>query len=100
MLEDPAGQRTLRRIVGAFYHPTIVPDPTLTTARREQLRASVDPVRYGVRAGERIVGAGQPVTEETRAKLIAPAPGARPARRRAASGRRARSAACSTTRSC
>jgi putative nucleotidyltransferase with HDIG domain len=70
VVEDPVGQRTLRRIVGAFYHPTIVPDPTLTSARREQLRASVDPVRYGVRAGERIVGAGQPVTEEARAKLI------------------------------
>jgi cyclic-di-AMP phosphodiesterase PgpH len=71
VVEDPVGQRTLRRLVGAFYHPTIVPDPTLTTARREQLRASVDPVRYGVRAGERIISAGQPVTDETRAKLIA-----------------------------
>jgi putative nucleotidyltransferase with HDIG domain len=71
VVEDPVGQRTLRRLVGAFYHPTIVPDPTLTTSRREQLRASVEPVRYGVRAGERIVGAGQPVTDETRAKLIA-----------------------------
>jgi putative nucleotidyltransferase with HDIG domain len=71
VVEDPAGQRTLRRIVGAFYHPTIVPDPTLTTARRERLRASVDPVRYGVRAGERITAAGQTVTEEIRSKLIA-----------------------------
>ncbi len=70
VVEDPAGQRTLRRVVGAFYHPTIVPDPTLTTARRERLRASVEPVRYGVRTGERVVVAGQPVTEETRAKLI------------------------------
>jgi cyclic-di-AMP phosphodiesterase PgpH len=70
MVEDPAGQRTLRRAVAAFYHPTIVPDLTITSARREQLRASVDPVRYGVRAGERIVAAGQPVTEEVRAKLI------------------------------
>lgn len=71
VVEDPVGQRTLRRLVGAFYHPTIVPDPTLTTARREQLRASVDPVRYGVRAGERIIAAGQPATDEARAKLIA-----------------------------
>ncbi len=71
VVEDPVGQRTLRRLVGAFYHPTIVPDLTLTSARREQLRASVDPIRYGVRAGERIIVAGQPVTEETRAKLIA-----------------------------
>jgi hypothetical protein len=70
VVEDPAGQRTLRRIVGAFYHPTIVPDATLTSARREQLRASVDPVRYGVRAGEQIVGAGQAVTEEIHAKLV------------------------------
>ena len=71
VVEDPAGQRTLRRIVGAFYHPTIVPDATLTSARREQLRASVDPTRYGVRSGERIAGAGQTVTEEMRAKMIA-----------------------------
>jgi putative nucleotidyltransferase with HDIG domain len=71
VVEDPVGQRTLRRLVGAFYHPTIVPDPTLTSARRELHRASVEPVRYGVRAGERIVGGGQTVTDETRAKLIA-----------------------------
>jgi hypothetical protein len=71
VLEDPVGQRTLRRLVGAFCHPTIVPDPLLTSARREQLRASVEPVRYGVRAGERVVTAGQVVTEEQRAKLIA-----------------------------
>src|SRR3954447_13151499 len=70
VVEDPAGQRTLRRLVGAFYHPTIVPDPSQTTARREQPRASVDPVRYGVRAGERVISAGQTVTEELRSKLI------------------------------
>ncbi|MEO6055426.1 MAG: HDIG domain-containing metalloprotein, partial [Gemmatimonadales bacterium] len=71
VVEDPVGQRTLRRVVGAFYHPTIVPDPTLTTARRERLRASVEPVRYGVRPGERIIIAGQNITEEVRAKLTA-----------------------------
>ena len=71
VVEDPVGQRTLRRLVGAFYHPTIVPDPLLTSARREQLRASIDPVRFGVRSGERIVSSGQAVSEEQRAKLIA-----------------------------
>jgi putative nucleotidyltransferase with HDIG domain len=71
VVDDPVGQRTLRRVVGAFYQPTIVPDLTLTSARREQLRASVDPIRFGVRAGERIASAGQPVTEEIRAKLVA-----------------------------
>ena len=65
------GQRTLRRLVGAFYHPTIVLDPLVTAARREQLRGSVDPIKYSVRTGERIVRAGEPVTEEARAKLIA-----------------------------
>jgi cyclic-di-AMP phosphodiesterase PgpH len=70
VIEDPVGQRTLRRLVGTFYHPTIVPDPLLTTARRERLRASVDPVRFGVRSGERITIAGQLVTEDQQAKLI------------------------------
>ena len=69
-LPTAAGQRTLRRLVGAFYHPTIVLDPLVTAARRQQLRGSVDPVRYSVRTGERIVRAGEPVTEEARAKLL------------------------------
>jgi putative nucleotidyltransferase with HDIG domain len=69
-LSTPAGQRTLRRLVGAFYRPTIVLDPFVTTARREQLRGSVDPVKYSVRTGERILRAGEPVTEEARAKLL------------------------------
>ncbi len=69
-LPTAAGQRTLRRLVGAFYRPTIVLDPFVTTARREQLRGSVDPVKYSVRTGERILRAGEPVTDEARAKLI------------------------------
>jgi|tagenome__1003787_1003787.scaffolds.fasta_scaffold20973328_3 putative nucleotidyltransferase with HDIG domain len=69
-LPTAVGQRTLRRLVGAFYHPTIVVDPLVTASRREQLRGSVDPIKYSVRTGERIVGAGDPVTEEARAKLL------------------------------
>ena len=69
-LPTAAGQRTLRRLVGAFYRPTIVLDPFITTARREQLRGSVDPVKYSVRTGERILRAGEPVTDEARAKLV------------------------------
>jgi putative nucleotidyltransferase with HDIG domain len=68
-LPTAAGQRTLRRLVGAFYHPTIVLDPLVTAARRQQLRGSVDPVKHSVRTGERIVRAGEPITEEARAKL-------------------------------
>jgi putative nucleotidyltransferase with HDIG domain len=69
-LPTAVGQRTLRRLVGAFYHPTIVLDPLVTASRREQLRGSVDPVKYSVRTGERIVRAGEPVTEEAHAKLM------------------------------
>jgi putative nucleotidyltransferase with HDIG domain len=69
-LPTAVGQRTLRRLVGAFYHPTIVLDPLVTASRREQLRGSVDPIKYSVRTGERIVRAGEPVTEEAHAKLM------------------------------
>ena len=69
-LPTAVGQRTLRRLVGAFYHPTIVVDPLVTAARREQLRGSVNPIKYSVRTGERIVRAGEPVTDEARAKLL------------------------------
>ena len=71
VVDDAVGQRTVRRLVGAFYHPTVVLDLPLTTARREQLRGSVDPIRYIVRAGDRITTAQEPVTEEARTKLAA-----------------------------
>jgi putative nucleotidyltransferase with HDIG domain len=70
-LADPIAQRTVRRLVATFYHPTVVPDLALTSSRREQLRASVDPIKYYVSAGERITTVGQPVTEVARAKLAA-----------------------------
>lgn len=70
-IESPVGQRAVRRLVGAFYHPTVVPDLALTSSRREQLRASVDPVKYHVSAGERITTVGQPLSEVGRAKLAA-----------------------------
>jgi cyclic-di-AMP phosphodiesterase PgpH len=70
-IEGPVGQRAVRRLIAAFYHPTVVPELALTSSRREQLRASVDPVKYHVSAGERITTLGQPVTEVGRAKLAA-----------------------------
>ena len=69
-LPTAVGQRTLRRLVGAFYQPTIVLDPLVTVARRSQLRGSVNPIKYSVRTGERIVRAGEPITEEAHAKLV------------------------------
>ncbi|HTC24328.1 MAG TPA: HDIG domain-containing protein [Gemmatimonadales bacterium] len=68
-VDDEVGRRLLRQLVAAFYRPTVVYDAGLTAARREELRAGVDSVKYAVAAGERIVTQGQPVTEEARDKL-------------------------------
>jgi putative nucleotidyltransferase with HDIG domain len=68
-IDDEVGRRVLRQLVAALYRPTIVFDAGLTAARREELRAGVDSVKYAVPAGERIVTQGQPVTQEARDKL-------------------------------
>ena len=68
-VSDEAGARTLRQVVAALYRPTVVYDPVLTTARREQLREGVDSVKYAIQPGERIAVQGQPVTQEAREKL-------------------------------
>lgn len=44
------------KLLNGFFHPTIVPDRAATELRRQELRSSVDPFRYTVRAGEKIVG--------------------------------------------
>ena len=67
---DEVGRRILRKLVAEFYRPTVVYDPGLTAARREELRAGVDSVKYAVQAGERIVTQGRPVTQEARDKLV------------------------------
>jgi putative nucleotidyltransferase with HDIG domain len=67
---DEVGGRLLRKLIAAFYRPTVVYDAGLTAARREDLRAAVDSVKYAVQAGERIVTQGQPVTQEARDKLV------------------------------
>jgi putative nucleotidyltransferase with HDIG domain len=69
-VDDEIGRRVLRQLIAAFYRPTVVYDAGLTAARREELRAGVDSVKYAVQPGERIVQQGQPVTEEARDKLI------------------------------
>ncbi len=68
---DETGRRALRQLTAAFYRPTVVLDPWLTRLRRDEVRVSVDSVMYVVPAGERIVVAGQTMTEEARHKLVA-----------------------------
>jgi hypothetical protein len=69
-VSDEVGRRAIRQLTAAFYRPTIIFDPWLTRLRREEVRSSVDSVKYAVAAGERIVVAGQTVTDETRQKLL------------------------------
>src|SRR5713226_3660586 len=45
------------RLAGHFFRPTLIPNTLETERRRDELRRSVDPSKYIVRAGDRIVGA-------------------------------------------
>jgi hypothetical protein len=69
--EDALGQRVFRRIAASFFQPTVILDQPLTASRRGQLRLGVDSLRFRVRAGERVVAEGEPVTAEIRDKLTA-----------------------------
>ncbi len=59
------------RLAGHFFRPTLVPNTLQTERRRDELRRSVEPTKYVVRAGERIVGAHEVVTSETHERLAA-----------------------------
>src|SRR3989454_3950735 len=53
-----------------FFRPTLIPRPLETERRRNELRGSVDPSKYIVRAGDRIVGANEVVTNEAHERLV------------------------------
>ncbi|HKO16093.1 MAG TPA: HDIG domain-containing protein [Gemmatimonadaceae bacterium] len=57
------------RLLGAFFHPTLVPDLATTQMRRDEMRRSVPRAKYEVRAGEKIVGANEVVGREEHDKL-------------------------------
>jgi hypothetical protein len=59
------------KLVRAFFRPTLVPNRLETERRRNELRGSVDPSKYIVRAGDRIVGAREVVTNEAHERLLA-----------------------------
>ncbi len=65
------GDAAYRRLAGHFYRPTLVLNSLETERRRDELRRSVDPSKYIVRAGDRIVGAHEVVTNEAHEKLVA-----------------------------
>src|SRR5207253_11514061 len=58
------GDQLYVRLAGHFFRPTLIPNTVETERRRDELRRSVDPSKYIVRAGDRIVGAHEVVTNE------------------------------------
>jgi putative nucleotidyltransferase with HDIG domain len=59
------------RLLGALFHPTIVPNGAATQLRREDMRRSVPKAKYEVRVGEKIIGANEVVGREEHDKLRA-----------------------------
>ncbi len=65
------GDGLYRRLIGAFFHPTVVYDAPATVVRRQQLSRAVPATKYEVRAGEKIIGAHEVVGPEQHEKLQA-----------------------------
>ena len=65
------GDELYVRLAGHFFRATLEPNTLETERRRDELRRSVDPSKYIVRAGDRIVGAHEVVTSEAHEKLVA-----------------------------
>src|SRR5262245_52566387 len=59
------------KLVRQFFRPTLVPKQLETERRRNELRGSVDPSKYIVRAGDRIVAPNEIVTNEAHERLLA-----------------------------
>src|SRR5262245_4061368 len=59
------------KLVRGFFRPTLIPKVLETERRRNELRGSVDPSKYIVRAGDRIVAPHEVVTNEAHERLVA-----------------------------
>src|SRR5262245_5516199 len=71
---DPAssvGDVLYLKLVRQFFRPTLTPKVLETERRRNELRGSVDPSKYIVRAGDRIVAPHEVVTNEAHERLVA-----------------------------
>ena len=71
---DPSsvvGDDVYFRLLGALFHPTVVPNAAATEMRREDIRRSVPKSKYEVRVGEKIIGANEVVGREEHDKLRA-----------------------------
>jgi len=66
---SPVGDSLYIKLLGAFFRPTLVYDRAVTELRRQEVRRSVSPEKYRVRAGEKIVGAHEVVGREQHEKM-------------------------------
>ena len=74
MHPDPqsiVGDAVFRKLLTAFFRPTIVYDRVATERARQELRRSVPNVKYTLRQGEKIVGAHEVVGREEHEKMRA-----------------------------
>ncbi len=69
-VDDDRGPHIARKLAGVAARATLAPDPGETALRREERGRSVDSTEAVIRAGERIVGAGEVVTAATRGRLL------------------------------
>ncbi len=68
---SPVADSIYIRIVGTFFHPTIVPNHAATEVRRDEVRRAIPAAKYDVRAGEKIIGANEVVGREQNEKMRA-----------------------------
>jgi putative nucleotidyltransferase with HDIG domain len=65
------GDAVYLKLAGHFFRPTLAANRAETERRRDELRSSVDPNKYVVRAGDRLVAAHEVVTTETAERIHA-----------------------------
>jgi len=68
---DPVADGLFLKLLGSFFHPTVVPDRAGTERMREELRRAVATEKYIVRQGEKIVGAHEVIGREDYEKMRA-----------------------------
>jgi len=65
------GDQIFLRFISHLFRPTLLYNVTDTERYRQEIRASVNPVKDSVRVNMRIVDANDPVTEESNRRLMA-----------------------------
>ncbi|HYD54433.1 MAG TPA: HDIG domain-containing protein [Gemmatimonadaceae bacterium] len=69
--QSPIGDALFKLLLTRFFRPTLVQDVAATRLRLDELRRSIQPEKYEVRAGEKIIGANEVVEREDHEKLRA-----------------------------